>query len=132
MVSQTQEDELANDLKNLLNNEKFSDVTFIVEDKKIYAHRCILMARSEPLQIMVNGPMKEGYEDSIEIQDATYDRFFAFLQFLYTDDIPALKEDDMDVEMVIELLSIADQYMVDTLKTICEKAIERNIKVDNV
>lgn len=99
---------------------------------KIYAHRCILMARSEPLQMMVNGPMKEGYEDSIEIQDVTYEWFFAFLQFLYTDDIPSIKESDIDVEMIIELLSLADQYMVDSLKTICEKAIERNVRVGNV
>lgn len=117
LVSQSQEDELANDLKGLLNNPEFSDIIFVVEDKKIYAHRCILMARSEPLQMMVNGPMREGYEDSIVIEDVTYDCFFAFLQFLYTDEVPALRENDIDVEMVIELLSIADQYLVDQLKT---------------
>jgi hypothetical protein len=132
LVSQSQEDELANDLKGLLNNPEFSDIIFVVEDKKIYAHRCILMARSEPLQMMVNGPMREGYEDSIVIEDVTYDCFFAFLQFLYTDEVPALRENDIDVEMVIELLSIADQYLVDQLKTMCEKSIERNIKVRNV
>ena len=38
------------------------------------------------------------------------------MQFLYTDEIPALRENDIDVEMVIELLSIADQYLVDHLK----------------
>lgn len=33
MVSPTVEDELASDLKNLLNNEEFSDITFIIENK---------------------------------------------------------------------------------------------------
>mmetsp|Transcript_9778 Transcript_9778/g.8611 ORF Transcript_9778/g.8611 Transcript_9778/m.8611 type:complete len:109 (-) Transcript_9778:53-379(-) len=90
------------------------------------------MARSEPLQMMVNGPMREGYEDSIVIEDVTYDCFKAFLQFLYTDEVPALREKDIDVEMVIELMSIADQYLVNQLKILCEKTIERNIKVKNV
>ncbi|CAI2364429.1 unnamed protein product [Moneuplotes crassus] len=132
LVSQSQEDELANDLKSLLNNQEFSDITFVVEGKRIHAHRCILMARSEPLQMMVNGPMRESYEESIVIEDVTYDCFNAFLQFLYTDEVPALRENDIDVEMVIELMSIADQYLVDHLKILCEKAIERNIKVKNV
>ena len=132
LVSQSQEDELANDLKELLNNKEFSDITFVIEGKKIYAHRWILMARSEPLQMMVNGPMKEGYEDSIEIQDVSYTWFYSFLQYLYTDEVPALRENDIDVKMVIELMSIADQYMVDALKSLWEKTIERNIKIRNV
>ena len=33
LVSQSQEDELANDLKSLLDNEEFSDITFVVEGK---------------------------------------------------------------------------------------------------
>lgn len=123
LVSQSQEDELANDLKELLNNKEFSDITFVVEGKKIYAHRCILMARSEPLQMMVNGPMKEGYEDSIEIQDVSYNWFYSFLQYLYTDEVPVLRENDIDIKMIIELLSIADQYMVDSLKTLWEKQL---------
>ena len=53
---------LVEDFRMLLNNQELSDVTFIVENKKLYAHRCILMARCEPLDRMVNGPMRESHE----------------------------------------------------------------------
>lgn len=32
---------LAKDLKNLVNNPDYCDVIFVVEDKPLYAHRCI-------------------------------------------------------------------------------------------
>ena len=36
---------LVEDFKILLNNPELSDVTFIVENKTIHAHKCLLMAR---------------------------------------------------------------------------------------
>ena len=63
---------LVEDFKILLNNPELSDVTFIVEGKSLFAHRCILMARCEPLERMVNGPMREAQETQIPIADTSY------------------------------------------------------------
>jgi hypothetical protein len=76
---------LVEDFRFLLNNPELSDVTFIVEGKNLYAHRCILMARCEPLERMLNGPMREAYEVSIPIEDTTYTCFYSLLEYLYTE-----------------------------------------------
>jgi RCC1 and BTB domain-containing protein len=53
---------LVEDFRFLLNNPELSDVTFLVEGKKLHGHRCILMARCEILERMVNGPMRESFD----------------------------------------------------------------------
>ena len=60
------------DFRSLLNNPEHSDVAFLIEGKKLYAHRCMLMARCEPLERMVNGPMREGTDILISIEDTSY------------------------------------------------------------
>ena len=61
-------------------------MTFIVEGRPLYAHRCILMARCEPLDRMVNGPMREGHDNIITLSDDTsYECFYSLLEYLYTE-----------------------------------------------
>lgn len=81
---------MVEDFRSLLNNQELSDVTFIVEGKKLYAHRCILMARCEPLDRMLNGPMRESYEVTIPIEDTSYQCFYSLLEYLYTEQVEGL------------------------------------------
>jgi RCC1 and BTB domain-containing protein len=79
-------DPLVEDFRTLLNNQELSDITFIVEGRNLYAHRCILMARCEILERMVNGPMRESHYDAeVPIEDCTYNCFHALLEYLYTE-----------------------------------------------
>ena len=82
---------LVEDFRSLLNNPELSDVAFLVEGKKLYAHRCILMARCEPLDRMLNGPMREASEQVIQLgEDTTYQCFYSLLEYLYTEQVEAL------------------------------------------
>lgn len=45
---------LSKELKNLVNNPDYCDVVFILEDKPLYAHRCILASRSQKFQQLFN------------------------------------------------------------------------------
>lgn len=81
---------LVDDFKTLLNNQELSDVTFLVEGKTLFAHRILLMARCEPLDRMVNGPMREGIDTVITIEDTSYECFYALLEYLYTEQVEAL------------------------------------------
>uniref|UniRef100_K3WGV0 BTB domain-containing protein n=1 Tax=Globisporangium ultimum (strain ATCC 200006 / CBS 805.95 / DAOM BR144) TaxID=431595 RepID=K3WGV0_GLOUD len=61
---------LNSDLRRLLNNpDAHSDVTFLVEGQPFYAHRCILMARCEPLEKMLDGRMNDAAQPHIVIPD---------------------------------------------------------------
>jgi hypothetical protein len=79
-----------------VNNPARSDVTFIVENRPIYAHRCILMARCDPLECMLQGwsgdaTMREATEREIQLHDLRYDVVLALLEFLYTDNVEGLR-----------------------------------------
>ena len=65
-------------------------LTFIVEDKPIFAHRCILMARCEPLERMLDGPMRESQQSEIVLKEQTHEVFLALLEYIYTDTVEGL------------------------------------------
>lgn len=53
----------------MLNNPSRSDITFLVEERAFFAHSCIIMARCEPLEKMLDGRMKDGSLPHIAIPD---------------------------------------------------------------
>ncbi|RLN90046.1 hypothetical protein BBJ28_00009910 [Nothophytophthora sp. Chile5] len=60
---------LSGDLRKMLNNAARSDVTFVVEGRPLFAHCCILVARCEPLEKMLDGRMKDGSLPEIVIPE---------------------------------------------------------------
>ena len=169
-----------------MNNPARSDVTFIVENRPIYAHRCILMARCDPLECMLQGwsgdaTMREATEREIQLHDLRYDVVLALLEFLYTDNVEGLRrfplsgggiedsggggggggggeggggggdggggggdggggvqrramgpEFEAHVAFAMDLVAVADQFLVEPLKRLCENVIQSCIHVDNV
>ena len=89
------------------------------------------MCRCDPLERMVDGPMRESTQQKIVLHDQSYDVFMALLEYLYTDRVQALQEPHA-VEFALDLLSVADQFLVEPLKMLCENAIQKSICVDNV
>ncbi|CAM9238533.1 unnamed protein product [Scytosiphon promiscuus] len=135
---------LSSDLYRLLNNPCRSDVKFSVEGKVIHGHRwhmctlnlkkrCIIGARCEPLERMLDGPMREAWDlgGSIPLPNYRHAVFLAFLEYLYTDKVVALGADFLDLEFCLDLMELSDQYLVESLKRLCEDAIMRNITVEN-
>ncbi|CAM9563936.1 unnamed protein product [Pylaiella littoralis] len=124
---------LGSDLYRLVNNPSRSDVTFAVEGKQIYGHRCIIGARCEPLERMLDGPMREACsaEGVIPLPNHRHAVFLAFLEFLYTDKVIALGADSIDLEFCLDLMDVADQYLVGSLQRLCEDTVMMNITVEN-
>lgn len=60
---------LGRDLVKLLDQGSSTDVTFMVEGEQFHAHRMLLQARSPVFQALLSGPMREGKEGEVEIQD---------------------------------------------------------------
>jgi hypothetical protein len=86
------------EMEALLNDESLSDVTFLVGDARIPAHRSILVARSQYFRVMLTSGFREGQEPpykrartngqegaaDITIGDTSPEAFKAILRYLYT------------------------------------------------
>ncbi len=132
LVQANEAKSLSADVSILLNNPIYSDVTFSVEGRAIYAHRCILGARCEILEKMLDGPMRESASPTITLPDVSYAAFTALLEYLYTESARVFREVPVDRKCVLELLCVSDQYLVNDLKRQCETVLIGCIQLDTV
>eukprot|EP00164_Ancoracysta_twista_P002019 GFYU01002662.1.p1 GENE.GFYU01002662.1~~GFYU01002662.1.p1 ORF type:complete len:364 (+),score=37.02 GFYU01002662.1:159-1250(+) len=117
---------LVADYRRLLNNPEFSDLEFMVEGKKIHAHRVILTARSECFRAMLTSGMKESRERQVFIDNIAHDVFWSVLEFIYTEECAISPDKAMDI------LEAADRFQLDSLKEMCEDVMAKCIDMDNV
>ena len=84
----------------------------------------------------------------IQILEIRYDVFILMMEYLYTGSAPALavvpaassEQESMDrmqqvfskIELVVDLLNAADQFMLDHLKQICELFLQEAVHEDTV
>ncbi|KAI9119247.1 hypothetical protein K1719_009922 [Acacia pycnantha] len=109
-----------------VNNPTLSDVTFLVEGKRFYAHRICLLASSDAFCAMFDGGYREREAKDIEIPNIKWDVFELMMRFIYTGTIY------INLDVAQDLLRAADQYLLDSLKRHCEYAIAQDISVENV
>lgn len=109
--------------EQFVNNETLSDVTFIVEGRKFYAHRIALLASSDAFRAMFEGDYREKAAVEIPIPNIRFEVFERMMLCIYTGRVevsPALAQ---------ELLQAADQYMLDGLKRLAEATIGSALSV---
>lgn len=117
------------DFTSLLSDERTADVTFVVEERDVPAHRCILAARCETFRRMFNSSMREGSREGgqrVPIAESSHAAFVCMLQYIYGGAV-AVPE-----ELAVELLGLADRYLLDGLKLLCGFTLTRIISVDTV
>jgi speckle-type POZ protein len=107
--------ELSSNLRQLVNNDLFADVTFEVEDQQVHAHRAILSVRSEYFRAMFRGGLKESNSrQTITVNDVSYLGFVAMMQFIYTN---SFDNSVLPLHMV-ELIRIGDRFSLEGMKTL--------------
>lgn len=109
-----------------VNNATLSDVTFLVQDRKFYAHRIALLASSDTFRAMFDGHYKEKQASVIPIPNIRFAVFERMMRCIYTGKV------DVPGDIAEELLQAADQYMLEGLKRLCEVAIARTLTVDSL
>eukprot|EP00941_MAST-03F_sp_MAST-3F-sp1_P005567 g5567.t1 len=120
--------ELLGNLQQLLNNENmFSDITFLVEGRAIYAHKAILAVQCDHFNAMFGSGMRESTAEEIVIPGWDYAPFLSMLEFLYTGTVA-----DFTVSMAVDLLPLADHYTLDRLRSLCESVLVHHIDAENV
>ncbi|KAG5403420.1 hypothetical protein IGI04_009539 [Brassica rapa subsp. trilocularis] len=109
-----------------VNNATLSDVTFLVEGRKFYAHRICLLASSDAFRAMFDGGYREKDARDIEIPNIKWEVFELMMRFIYTGSV------DITIEISQDLLRAADQYLLEGLKRLCEYTIAQDITLENV
>ncbi|CAI0448894.1 unnamed protein product [Linum tenue] len=112
--------------EKFVNSSTLSDITFLVEGKRFYAHKICLLASSDTFRAMFDGGYKEGQAKDVEIPNITWEVFDLMMRFIYTGSV------EVNIDVAHELLRAADQYLLDGLKRLCEYAIAQDISVDNI
>jgi speckle-type POZ protein len=124
-------------LEQLLVNGKGLDVTFLVEERKINAHRLVIATRSPVLYEVVVGSNEDDHV--VIIDDIKFAVFKAMLHFIYTDELlpikdlaPAARDSGDDVMIVGEILAAACRFGMNKMKAKCEKVLGESTSIKNV
>ena len=118
---------LGDDMKKLLIDSDFSDVTFVVQGEEFSAHKNILATRSDYFRNMFLANMRESTDNRIPIQDISPGIFRKILEYLYTDTLAQ----DTSADDVMAVLVQSDKFQLIRLKACCEVMLLTNISVDN-
>eukprot|EP01117_Protostelium_nocturnum_P010553 TRINITY_DN3796_c0_g1_i4.p1 TRINITY_DN3796_c0_g1~~TRINITY_DN3796_c0_g1_i4.p1 ORF type:complete len:398 (+),score=65.99 TRINITY_DN3796_c0_g1_i4:455-1648(+) len=66
---------LSRDMRMMVNNQQFSDITFVVGGQRVFAHKNILSCRSEHFCALISNSMKESFMEAIEMVDVDFQVF---------------------------------------------------------
>lgn len=110
---------LVRDLAGLLQSGLYADITFVLGDTEVKAHRAILAARGVNMGAMPRSNQR------VVIKDVEPGILKRLLEFLYTGKAPS------DPQVAMKLLAVADKYNVDDMKEHCGRVISQNLCVEN-
>jgi len=110
---------------SLFLNKQESDVTFKVENEEFPAHRYILIEKCRLFKNMFASGIMESHSSVIEISDTKASVFRAFLEFLY------LGKTGLNETLAVDLLGLADKYVLDDLRTFCENYLQMILNLEN-
>ena len=117
----------------IFNNELLSDVKFVVpastgesESKKVIpAHKFVLAISSPVFFAMLCGKMAET-TDTIELPDCDYESLLELFRFMYSDVA------NLSGSNVMQVLYLANKYMVPSLAEKCKEYLQENVDASNV
>jgi speckle-type POZ protein len=126
--------DIADHFGKLLETKEGVDVTFSVGGVNFTAHKMLLATRSPVFRAELYGPMREGGNEPIVIEDIQPEVFKALIHFMYRDTLPPFDDLEADdyVEMIRHLLVAADRYAMERLKLMCQSILCESLHVQTV
>lgn len=120
------QNKLAIDMSTIFESGKFADCTINCEGREFHCHKNILSARSTVFDAMFSHDMEENKRGKVDIIDLDADTVYDMIAYIYSEKVPDLST------KAAYLLSAAEKYDLQELKTMCEIALCENIALDNV
>lgn len=108
------------------NDDGTSDVTLVVDDVRIPAHRALLATRCGYFKGMFESGMEEAGKSEITIPDATPSAFLKLVEYIYTDNVENMATD------ALELFGLANRFTLKHLESLCEESIREQVDESNV
>ncbi|KAL4624278.1 BTB/POZ domain-containing protein 9 [Arapaima gigas] len=121
---------LSEQLGALVPGEEYSDVTFIVENKRFPAHRVILAARCHFFRALLYGGMKESQPQAeVPLGETRAEAFSMLLQYLYTGraSLSSARE-----EVLLDFLGLAHRYGLQPLEDSISEFLRTVLHTHNV
>ncbi|XP_065336806.1 RCC1 and BTB domain-containing protein 1-like [Cloeon dipterum] len=112
-------------IRKAFDNPETADVVFIVEGKKIHAHRNLLTIGSGVFKTLFLGNWKDSSKKEQTVEDHSYDAFYAFLKYFYTNEV------DFTPQLALEVYDLAHFYLVTDLMEECETILKSGLTVQN-
>uniref|UniRef100_A0A8C2JE88 BTB/POZ domain-containing protein 9 n=1 Tax=Cyprinus carpio TaxID=7962 RepID=A0A8C2JE88_CYPCA len=110
---------LSEQLAALVPGEEYSDVTFVVEEKRFPAHRVILAARCQYFRALLYGGLRESQAQAeVSLEETRAEAFSLLLRYLYTGRATLSEARE---ETLLDFLGLAHRYGLQPLEgSICE------------
>jgi len=109
-----------------ISDDSFSDITFLVENESICAHKVIVAGRCEYFRKMFFSGMRESNQTKIAITGVKKETFKYLLEYLYTNSLPWLS----NLNEVLQLALAADMYDLPRLQNECAEEAKSLLAVD--
>lgn len=114
------------DYEKLFETGLCSDVVFIADGKELRLHKSVLMARSSVFEATFSHSMKESANNAVEVEDVRYEVLRELFRYIYAGQANGIEN------FADDLLVVAERYLVQGLKTMCEEVLCKNLTFDNV
>jgi kelch-like protein 8 len=112
-------------MEECFSSGELCDVTLIVGERKIHAHRIVLASVSPYFKAMFTSKMSESVQDVITIGDVEDDIFFLLIQFIYSHRVI------INVDNVQSLLQCANILQLDCVVSACCDFIYSHLSISN-
>eukprot|EP00092_Neocalanus_flemingeri_P017620 GFUD01019063.1.p1 GENE.GFUD01019063.1~~GFUD01019063.1.p1 ORF type:complete len:351 (-),score=70.19 GFUD01019063.1:117-1169(-) len=114
------------DMKSIMELEEISDFRIVCCGKVIKCHKIILCARSSVFKNMLSGETLENLNGEVIMNDSTVEPVKEMLKYIYTGEIP----EKLGV-LNLDLLYLAEKYLLGSLKFACGGSIVSSLTVSN-
>jgi len=120
---------LSENLSSLYLNENYSDLTLIIDNNRLPAHKVLLAARSEYFRALLYGGMKESHQKEVELKVSSVSAFKYLLKYLYCGHIQlkSFKE-----ETILEIFGLAHEYGFTELENAISDYLKETLTIRNV
>ncbi|KAH0546401.1 BTB/POZ domain-containing protein At1g01640-like [Cotesia glomerata] len=117
-------------IKTYLKNVEFSDVKIRVKNNEEFtAHKVVLTSNSSIFKKMLTTDMKESKESCINLPELDSDTVNELLHFLYYGKLDKASDNSA---ILLELVKVADMYLISDLKHVCDALLSRLLTSKNV